>query len=201
MPGEDELIQLRRDKLARLRSRGIDPYPPRVERTHTAAEAVAAYEAWEAAGSTGDAPDSSTGEPPTVSVTGRVTASRDMGKASFIDLRDGSGRIQCYVKKDIIGEDAYAGLADVDLGDFLAVSGRLMRTRAGEVTVEARSLAVIAKALRPPPEKFHGIEDVEIRYRQRYLDLMANEETREVFRTRAAIVRAMRNYMDGRGFM
>lgn len=193
MPGEDELIQQRRDKLARLRARGVDPYPARVTRTHTAEDAVEAFERWEVEGATGDTP--------AVSVTGRIISMRDMGKASFLDLRDGTGRIQCYVKKDLIGEDAYAGLADLDLGDFLALHGPLFRTRTQEITIEARSYDVIAKGLRPPPEKWHGIEDVEIRYRQRYLDLLGNAEVREVFRKRAAIVGAIRRYLDERGFM
>jgi lysyl-tRNA synthetase class 2 len=124
-----------------------------------------------------------------------------MGKSTFIDATDGSGRIQCFVKKDNVGEAAYASLADLDLGDFVAVSGPLMRTRAGEISVEAREITVIAKALRPPPEKWHGVEDVEIRYRQRYLDLMSNEEVRAIFRTRAAVIAAMRRFLDGRGFM
>ena len=193
MPGEEELIQLRREKLARLRARGIDPYPPRVTRTHDAAGAVAAFEAWEAGGATGDAP--------AVSVAGRITALRDMGKAAFLDVRDGSGRIQCYLKKDIIGEEAYAGIADLDLGDFLAVTGPLFRTRTQEITVEARSYDMLAKALRPPPEKWHGIEDVEMRYRQRYLDLLGNAEVRDIFRKRAAIVASIRRFLDARGFM
>jgi lysyl-tRNA synthetase class 2 len=193
MPGEEELIQQRRAKLERMRERGIDPYPARISRTHTAAEAVSAFEAWETAGGQGDAP--------VASVAGRITALRDMGKASFLDLRDGSGRIQCYVRKDTVGADAYAGLADLDLGDFLAVSGPLFRTKTQEITVEAREYAVVAKALRPPPEKWHGLEDVEIRYRQRYLDLMANEDVRDIFRTRAAVLRAIRAYLDRRGFI
>lgn len=193
MPGEEELIQQRRDKLDRIRARGADPYPPRVRRTHTSAAAVAAFEAWERAGATGDAPS--------VAVTGRITAMRDMGKAAFLDLRDGDGRIQCYLKRDTVGADAWATLADYDLGDFAAAEGPLMRTRTGEVTVDVRAFALLAKALRPPPEKWHGIEDQETRYRQRYLDLLANADAREVFRTRAAVVSAIRRAMDARGFM
>ncbi|MBI5290052.1 MAG: lysine--tRNA ligase [Chloroflexi bacterium] len=193
MPGEEELIQLRIEKLQRLQARGIDVYPARAARTHDAIGAKAAFERWEADGAQGDAP--------AASVAGRITAMRDMGKASFLDVTDGSGRIQCYVKKDIIGEEAYAGLADLDLGDFLSVTGPLFRTRTQEITVEARSYQVLAKALRPPPEKWHGVEDIEIRYRQRYLDLMANAEVRDIFRTRAAIVSAMRRHLDGRGFI
>jgi lysyl-tRNA synthetase class 2 len=193
MPGEDELIQQRRDKLARIRARGIDPYPPRVARTHTTADAAAAFEAWEHEGASGN--------PPTISITGRITSRRDMGKASFLDLRDGDGRLQCYLRRDNLGEDSYARLAETDLGDFLAATGTLMRTKTGEVTVDVRTWSIIAKALRPPPEKWHGLEDTEIRYRQRYLDLLANEDAREIFRVRAAVVACIRRYLDGRGFI
>jgi lysyl-tRNA synthetase class 2 len=193
MPGEDELIQQRREKLERMRARGVDPYPPRTSRTHAARDAVAAFEAWESAGASGDAPS--------VTVAGRITSKRDMGKASFVDVTDGTGRIQCFLKKDVLGDEVYSGLADLDLGDFIAVSGPLIRTRTGEVTVEARSYDVLAKALRPPPEKWHGIEDVEIRYRQRYLDLMANEDVRAIFRTRAAVIAWIRRYLDASGFI
>ena len=192
MPGEDELIQVRREKLDRLRAGGIDPYPARAKRTHTAANAIEAFERWESAGGTG--------EPPVVSVTGRITAMRDMGKAAFADLRDGTGRVQAFLRKNTLGE-SFERLADLDLGDFIGVTGPLMRTRAGEISVEALSIEVLTKALRPPPEKWHGIEDVEIRYRQRYLDLMANDEAREIFRTRAAVVAAMRRFLDDRGFI
>ena len=193
MPGEDELIELRREKLARIRARGVDPYPARVARTHTARDAVATFEAWEAEDSSGDAPQ--------VAVAGRITSKRDMGKASFLDLRDGSGRVQVYVKKDNVGEEAYAALADLDLADFALASGPMFRTKTGEATIEARSCEIIAKALRPPPEKWHGIEDIEIRYRQRYLDLMANDDVRRTFRTRAAIIAGIRRYLDARGFI
>ena len=196
MPGEDELIDLRHEKLARLRARGIDAYPARTPRTHSAIEAIAAFDRWEAG------PDEATrGPAPEVCVAGRITALRDMGKASFLDVRDGTTRIQCYLKKDIIGEDAYAGLADLDLGDFLAVRGPLFRTRTQEITVEAREYTILTKALRPPPEKWHGIEDIELRYRQRYLDLMSNEEVRKLFRDRSKIIAGIRRYLDARGFM
>ena len=192
MPGEDELIAQRMEKLQRMRARGIDPYPPRVERTHTAEQAIAAFEAWEQAGASGEAP--------VVSVAGRITARRDMGKAAFMDLRDGSGRVQAFLKRDVLG-DAFAQLDDFDLGDFMLVSGPLMRTRTGEVSVEVHAFAMLAKALRPPPEKWHGIEDVEIRYRQRYLDLMSNPGVREIFRTRARAVAWIRRFLDERGFI
>lgn len=187
---EEEIIAQRRQKLERLRAAGIDPYPPRVERTHTALEAVAL-----AMAATDDAP----AEP--LAVAGRVTAMRRMGRASFLDLRDGSGRIQVYAKREMVGEAAYALLDEIDLGDFLGVTGRPFRTRTGEPTVEAHSYAVLAKALRPPPEKWHGVTDVEVRYRQRYLDLMANEEVRRLFTTRTRIIAAIRRYLDSRGYL
>ncbi len=185
---EEELIALRKEKLGRLREAGIDPYPPRFERTHTAVAAVDELGAAQESGTT-------------VSVAGRITAVRGMGKASFLDLRDGSGRIQAYIKQENVGADAYALLKDLDLGDFLGVTGSLFRTKTGEPTVEAREVTVLAKALRPPPEKWHGVQDVEIRYRQRYLDLMANPEVRETFVTRSRIITAIRRFLDSRGYL
>src|SRR3990172_9007658 len=175
---EEEIIALRTEKLERLRAAGIDPYPPRSLRTHTATEAAEAVRSGTDAG--------------TVSVAGRVTAMRVMGKASFLDLRDGSGRIQVYVKRESVGPEAYETLRDVDIGDFLGVHGRLFRTKTGEPTVEAETYTVLAKALRPPPEKWHGLQDVEVRYRQRYLDLMANPEVRETFVTRSRVIAGIR---------
>lgn len=185
---EDEIISLRKGKLSRLREGGIDPYPPRFARTHTAADAVEVL---------GDAQEDST----TVSVSGRITAMRGMGKASFLDVRDGSGRIQAYLKQENVGVEAYALLKDLDLGDFLGVTGTLFRTKTGEPTVEALGFTVLAKALRPPPEKWHGVQDVEIRYRQRYLDLMANPEVRETFVTRSKIISGIRRFLDVRGYL
>jgi lysyl-tRNA synthetase class 2 len=126
---------------------------------------------------------------------------RVMGKASFFDLRDGSGRIQVYLRRDALGDEAYEALNDLDLGDFLGVTGTLFRTRTREITVDASEYTILAKALRPPPEKWHGLQDVETRYRQRYLDLMANEEVRDLFRTRSRVVSAVRRFLDARGFM
>ncbi|MDI6858491.1 MAG: lysine--tRNA ligase [Dehalococcoidia bacterium] len=193
MAGREESYQLRREKLERLRTRGVDPYPPRFRRTHTARQAVEAFLEWEKAKPVEQAPE--------VTVAGRLTAMRDMGKATFADLRDGSGRIQVYLKSDALGAQAYAMLEDIDLGDFLGAHGRLFRTRAGEVTVEAAGYVVLAKSLRPLPEKWHGLVDTETRYRQRYLDLVANEEVRDLFRTRVQIIAAIRQYMNDRGFL
>ncbi len=184
---EDELIAQRKEKLERLRAAGIDPYPPRFARTHTNAEAVEMT------------PES--GDGPAVTVAGRVTAMRNMGKASFLDLKDGTGRIQAYLKQENVGADQYAALKDIDLGDFLGVSGPLFRTKTAEPTVEVREYNLLAKSLRPPPEKWHGLQDVEARYRQRYLDLLANDEARRIFETRSRVLSGIRRYLDGKGFL
>ena len=185
--GEEEIIALRREKLERLRARGIDPYPQRFRRTHTAQEAIDLL-------GEGD-------QGPEVTVAGRVMATRNMGRATFLDLRDGSGRLQVYLKRDTLGDPTYEVLHDIDLGDFLGVTGTLFRTKTGEPTVEAKSLTLLAKALRPPPEKWHGLHDVEVRYRQRHLDLMANEEAREMVITRSKVVAALRRFLDSRGYL
>lgn len=189
----EEIYQGRRRKLAAIQASGIDPYPARFNRSHSNAEAVRTWEEWEQAGRGG--------EPPTVTVAGRITAMRMMGKAAFFDLRDGSGRLQVYFKRNLLGEELYELLEELDLGDFIGVTGSLFRTRTGEVTVEARHYTILTKALLPPPEKWHGLQDVETRYRQRYLDLMANEEVRRIFHIRSQMVSAIRRFMDRRGFL
>jgi len=186
--GEEEIIALRTAKLERLRSRGIDPYPARFRPSHTAQQALELL-----------AGRPETSDP--VTVAGRITAMRQMGKATFIDLRDGSARIQAYVKEDIVGAQAYETLRDIDLGDFLGVRGPLFRTKTGEPTVQVSELTLIAKALRAPPEKWHGLQDIEVRYRQRYLDLVANQDVRQAFVTRSRIVSAVRRFLDDRGFL
>ncbi len=185
--GEEELVALRKQKLERLRAAGIDPYPARFQPSHSAAAAVQQLEGG--------------GEGADVTVAGRVTALRNMGKAAFLDLRDGSGRIQVYVKQESVGVPAYDLLKEIDLGDFLGITGTLFRTKTNEPTVEAREYVILAKALRPPPEKWHGLQDVEVRYRQRYLDLMANPEVRDTFVLRSRIVAAVRRFLDARGYL
>jgi lysyl-tRNA synthetase class 2 len=188
---EQQLV--RRQKVAELRSLGIDPYPPRLprERTHTAAAAVAAYQRGELAD---DQP---------VTLVGRLVALRLMGKATFAHIEDGNGRIQIYIKRDVVGEQFYDTIFKrlLDLGDFVAVSGPMFTTRTGEVTCEAQELTLLSKTLNPLPDKWHGLKDTETRYRQRYVDLLANEEARDVFRTRSAIVKAVRRYLDDNGFL
>jgi lysyl-tRNA synthetase class 2 len=185
---EEEIIAQRKEKLERLRQRGIDPYPPRAERTHTAQEAL------DLLGDTSEASDE-------VSVAGRITAMRNMGKASFLDIRDSTNRIQVYVKKESVGADAYDLLKDFDIGDFLGVTGTLFRTKTNEPTVEAQTFTLLAKSLRAPPEKWHGVQDVETRYRQRYLDLMANEEVHKNFVVRSRVISAIRRFLDSRGYV
>ena len=188
---EQQLV--RRQKAAELRNLGIDPYPPRLprERTHTAAAAIAAYNRGEL---TADRP---------VTLVGRLVALRLMGKATFAHIEDGSGRIQIYVRRDVVGEAFYDTIFKrlFDLGDFVAVTGTMFTTRTGEITCEAHELTLLSKTLNPLPDKWHGLKDVETRYRQRYVDLLANEEVREVFRTRARIVKAIRRYLDDNGFL
>ncbi len=191
-PG-DELLRVRREKLDRLRDRGVNPYPHKYDRTHTSAQAVAYLEAAEAGGGDGIRTDR-------VSVAGRVVGLRRMGRAAFIDLQDGGGRLQVLLRKNIVPE-AYEMLDDFGVGDWLGVEGPVMRTRTGEPTVEAHDCTLLSKALRSLPEKWHGLADVETRYRQRYLDLISNEESRRIATLRSKAISALRRFMDGHGFM
>lgn len=191
-PG-DELFQVRLEKLERLRSKGIDPYPRNYDRSHLAKEAIALFESEES--EDGENTDSTQ-----VSVAGRITALRGLGRASFIDLLDGSGKIQGMLRRNTL-EDSYELLKDLDIGDWLGIKGPMFRTRAGEITVEVREFTVLAKALRGLPEKFHGLTDTETRFRQRYLDLIANPEAREIAIMRSRLVSVFRRFMDDRGFI
>ncbi|HLZ71204.1 MAG TPA: lysine--tRNA ligase [Dehalococcoidia bacterium] len=189
----DELFEQRRAKAERLRALGADPYPIRAHGTHTAAQALAQFERNEGGG------EQTSGD---VSVCGRLRPLRIMGKkAIFAHLEDSTGEIQAYFKRDLLGETGWAVLEQLEFGDFVQVQGPLFRTRMGEITIEARALTVLAKALRPPPEKWHAISDVELKYRQRYLDLMSSAEVRRRFQRRSQIVAAIRRFMDGRGFI
>ncbi len=185
-----DLEQQRRVKLERIRERGIDPYPPRVQRTHTVAEVLAAFEAAERETTS------------TFKLAGRLISVRVMGRSTFCHIADGSGRIQIYLRQDTLGQEAYEFFKrDFDIGDIIGVEGTLFRTRTGEVTVHVQHFAMLAKALHPLPEKWHGLRDVETRYRQRYLDLIANEQVRDIFVTRARIISALRRFLDERGFL
>ena len=188
----DEAEQRRR-KLGELRRRG-EAYPNTFRREDLAGDLTNAY---------GDMSKKALAEAPVeATVAGRVMLRRVMGKASFISLEDPSGRIQCYVRRDDVGEDAYADFRGLwDLGDIAGVQGTLVKTNTGELTVHASEVGLLAKALRPLPEKHHGLVDQQLRYRQRHLDLIVNEESRQVFRTRARLVTALRRFFDERGFL
>ncbi len=189
----DELVQARLEKLESLKTRGIDPYPRNYERTHTAQEAVEHFESVEFSGEGESEIDQ-------VSIGGRLTALRGMGRVTFCDILDGSGKIQVMFRSNALG-DEYQTLDYLDIGDWIGVSGPMIRTRTGEVTVQASSLTVLCKSLRPLPEKWHGLTDTEVRYRQRYLDLIANPEARRIAIMRSGMVRAIRRFMYRRGFI
>ena len=194
---EDALIGSRIAKLERLREKGIDPYPPRYRRSADTATAVAEFEAWESAASEEGA---EAAPPPEHSLAGRVVSMRVMGRAAFLDLRDGSGLVQAMFRQNVLG-DQYELLRDLDLGDFIGVSGSMLRTRTGEVTIEAQQVTVLAKGMRPLPEKFHGLRDVEIRYRQRYLDLISDPGIMSAFTQRSQVINGIRRFLDNRGFL
>ena len=187
MNREESLIRARLAKLEKLRKLGIDPYPPRYDRTHSINEARELL--------------LQKGEGEEVSVAGRIVALRQMGKASFLDLRDGSGKIQVYLRQDSLGPERYELLKTLDLGDFLGVRGKLFRTKTGEITIQASDFTILSKSLRPLPEKWHGLVDVEKRYRQRYLDLLSNPKVREIFLTRSRLINALRRFLSQRGFV
>ena len=189
----DDLLRSRRDKLERIRQRGIDPYPPRFHRSSTTQQAVDLLLEQEQAQGEGARTTS-------VSVAGRLMTSRIMGKAAFLDLRDGEGRIQLHLRRDVLGDD-YDLVRDLDLGDFLGVQGPVFRTRTGEATVEVNQLTILSKSMRPLPEKWHGLRDVEQRYRQRYVDLISNPDIKSVFVQRSRIINSIRNYLNGRRFI
>ena len=184
MEDENELIALRRQKLEALRARGVAPFGHSYEPSGSIAEVREKF-----------------AEGATMRVAGRITAHRDMGKSHFLDLRDVTGRIQIYVQAKELGPKVMETFALLDLGDFIGAEGTCFLTKTGEPTLKVHNLEVLAKTLRPLPEKWHGLTDVEARYRQRYLDLVTNERSREVFLKRIAIVRETRRFMESRGFL
>jgi lysyl-tRNA synthetase class 2 len=186
----NELQQQRAAKLARLREAGIDPYPPRAQRTHTIAAILAGFDALVAAGET-------------VTAVGRIVgARRVMGKLAFAHVADETGHIQLWLSRADLGDAWFDRFRDdLDTFDIVQATGTLRRTKTGEASLFVTGLAVLAKSINPPPEKWEGLQDVEQRHRMRYLDLIVNEEVREVFRTRAKIVSTMRRFLDERGFV
>jgi lysyl-tRNA synthetase class 2 len=186
-PNAYDQASRRREKLARLQQAGRDPFArTRFDRTHLTDDLRRSF---------------STLEGTEVRVAGRLMAQRRHGKATFADLQDGSGRVQILSRLDDVGKEKYAEVGDLDLGDIVGVAGTLIRTRTGEITVRARDITLLAKALRPLPEKWHGLQDVETRYRQRYLDLMTGERSRWIFAVRSRAIGSIRRFYDARGYM
>jgi len=182
----NELWQVRLDKLAQLRDFGVEPYADRYQRTHMAQEILDNFE---------------TLEGQEVKVAGRMMSKRDQGKVVFTHIQDFSGRIQIYIRKDDLGADWFEMITKFDVGDIIGVQGTVFRTKRGEISVHAKEVQILSKSLRPLPEKFHGLTNVELRYRQRYLDLIMNPEVKETFIIRSKIIRSMRNYLERQGFL
>ena len=183
----NELLRIRREKLTNLQDAGRDPFAiTRYDVTHHSAEILAAG-------------DELVGKE--VSVAGRMMVKRIMGKASFCKIQDKQGVIQCYVARDDLGEEAYTEFKKMDIGDIIGVKGFVFRTKTGEITVHTKELTLLTKSLKPLPEKFHGLQDTDVRYRQRYLDLIVNPEVRDTFVKRSQILREIRRFLDERGFM
>ena len=182
----NDLMQVRREKLNDIRGKGLEPYGGRFERTHSARFIIDNFDQME-------------NKP--VAVAGRIMSKRGMGKASFAHIQDSTGQIQIYMRSNDIGAEPYEFFGKLDIGDIIGVQGQVFKTRMGEVTVAAAGFNLLAKSLRPLPEKWHGLKDVELRYRQRYVDLIVNPEVRDVFVTRSKIVRAFRNFLDSKDFL
>ena len=182
-----ELKRIRREKLAELQAAGKDPFQQvRFERDHYTTDIHEHFDELEGK---------------TVRLAGRMMSKRIMGKASFSDMRDRYGRLQLYIKRDNVGEDVYKGYKKFDIGDIIGIEGEVFRTQKGEISVSVTELTLLSKNLAPLPEKWHGLKDTDMRYRQRYVDLIVNPEVRDTFEKRSAIVREIRNFMDSRGFM
>jgi lysyl-tRNA synthetase, class II len=185
----DSLIEQRKAKLTALREKGIDPFKNKFTPDHACNDARSKFDK-------GEVPEGTR-----VSVAGRITAHRDMGKSMFIDVRDQSGRVQVYAQKNVIGDEQFGIFTHLDLGDFIGVTGTMFRTKTNEPSIKLESFTILTKALRPPPAKWHGIEDTEIRYRQRYLDLIGNPDVKDTMLKRSAIVREIRNFFHDRGYV
>ena len=194
-PNQTSELVVRREKLAALVEAGKNPFEiTKYETTHTSVNAIAEYTEKEEI-------LSQSGEELTVRIAGRMTSRRIMGKASFAHLLDGEGKIQLYISRDDLGEEDYAAFKKWDIGDIIGVEGVLFRTRTGEISVHAKSATLLAKSLLPLPEKFHGLTNLEQRYRQRYVDLIVNPEVKDTFVKRSKILSLIRGYLDSKGFL
>jgi len=188
MEQESDLILHRRDKLKKLKERDINPYPYSFKRTHASSEIIQDFETLE-------------GEQTEVKIAGRMISLRLHGKSLFFHLKDGGGKIQIYVKSDEVGKEKFKLFELFDIGDFLGVTGKVFKTKTGEITVRAGDFCILCKSLRPLPEKWHGLQDKELRYRQRYVDLIVNDEVKEIFLFRTQLIKAIRKFLDDSGFV
>jgi lysyl-tRNA synthetase class 2 len=188
MEQESELIQHRKDKLKKLKEKNINPYPYSFRKTHLSSQIIEEFEELEK-------------EEKEVKVAGRIVALRPHGKTVFAHLQDGAGKIQIYVKKDEVGEEKFGLLDLFDIGDFLGVTGKVFKTRTGEITVRTTDFCILSKSLLPLPEKWHGLQDKELRYRQRYVDLIVNAEVKKIFLFRTELIKALREFLDNLGFV
>ncbi|MCC7122488.1 MAG: lysine--tRNA ligase, partial [Gammaproteobacteria bacterium] len=188
---EAQILEQRRTKLAALRAQG-NAYPNDFRRDTLAADVLSTY-----AEATNDMLDA---KPVRVAVAGRMMTRRIMGKAAFAHLKDMSGSLQVYVKRDDLGAEAFEAFKSFDLGDILGVQGRVFRTRTGELSLHVETMRLLTKSLRPLPEKWHGLTDLEARYRQRHVDLIVNDEARQVFRVRSRVIDCIRQFLQARGF-
>ena len=186
MENENELFKVRIEKLSNLRNMGIEPYADRYERTHLSSEIVENFEEL---------------EEKTVSLAGRIMSKRDQGKVIFAHIQDMGGKIQLYIRKDAVGEEIFGVIKTYDIGDIVGIKGTVFRTKRGEISIKTYTVQMLSKSLRVLPEKFHGLTNVDTRYRQRYLDLIMNPEVKETFVTRSKIIHAMREYLENKGFL
>ncbi|WOV84449.1 lysine--tRNA ligase [Sporosarcina jeotgali] len=189
----NDQLQVRRQKMEEIRNGGLDPFGARFERTHLSNELTEAYS---------ELSKEELDETPHVAkIAGRIMTKRGKGKAGFAHIQDLGGQIQIYVRQDAIGEDAYKLFTMADLGDIVGIEGTVFKTKVGELSIKVTEFTFLSKALRPLPEKYHGLQDIEQRYRQRYLDLISTEGSKETFILRSRIIQSMRRYLDGQGFL
>lgn len=189
----NDQFQVRRDKMNKMREEGIDPFGERYDRSHQSAQIIAEYDEF--------SKEDLEGKAAQVTIAGRMMTKRGKGKAGFAHIQDLEGQIQIYVRKDSVGEEAYELFKSSDLGDIIGVTGTVFKTNVGELSIKATSFEVLTKALRPLPDKYHGLKDVEQRYRQRYLDLIVNPESKQTFIMRSKIIQSMRRYLDSKGYL
>lgn len=189
----NDQFQVRRDKMNKMREEGIDPFGERYDRSHQSAQIIAEYDEF----SKEDLEEKDA----QVTIAGRMMTKRGKGKAGFAHIQDLAGQIQIYVRKDSVGEEAYELFKSSDLGDIIGVTGTVFKTNVGELSIKATGFEILTKALRPLPDKYHGLKDVEQRYRQRYLDLIVNPESKQTFIMRSKIIQSMRRYLDSKGYL